>query len=634
MNNIKIYTCHHKASAFLSSSLITPIQVGKTLNLNDIGCIGDNTGENISFKNPFYCELTAHYWVWKNQQPTNYVGFMHYRRHLNFSENQSMPEDNWGVINADELDAEYESTYGLTTEDITSLVADYDVILPKKWSVTQAGNKTNYSHYMRSEYLHIEHYDEALKIIESDYPEYLSAVKEFNSASDGYYTNMFVMKYELFDRYSQWLFDISEKLESKISFNNYNSQEKRVIGHISERLLNIFILHEMERNPSLKIKEVQRTFIKKETFNGKLKSVYTKNSIPLVICFDDNYTISGAALINSLIKNCQPDLNYDVIIFENKISLLNKQRLLNLVSNHPNFSLRFFDVNTFTELNDVHVRGHFTAATYARLFIPRLLNDYKKVIFIDADTVVEHDISELYNIDLGTNLVAAVRDIVMEGFVKFGAMSSSSFGVMPAKQYLQKVLAMDKPAKYFQAGIIVFNIEQMNKENTYQQLITEMKSGQFWFLDQDIMNKVFYDRVYDLPLEWNVYHGNGNTDDFFPNLFFSTYTEFLRARLRPKMIHYAGENKPWNTNRVDFFDNFAKNIVDTPWQYQLYKNLSDQDVVSMMPIASTPVTAPLLLQTRIKRRLMPLVNRFAPTGSPSRNFLIKYYYIVRRKILG
>jgi len=632
MSTIKIYTCHHKASAFLSSNIIEPIHVGKALNINDIGCAGDNTGDNISFKNPFYCELTAHYWVWKNQQPTDFVGFMHYRRHLNFSKDQASLEDNWGVINAEELTAAYESEYGLTTDQISATVADYDIILPKKWSVAQAGSKTNYTHYMVSEYLHIEHYDEALKIIARDYPDYVSAADKFNAAADGYYTNMFVMKYDLFDRYSTWLFDICEKLESKISFNNFNAQEKRVIGHISERLLNIFILHELEINPDLKIKELQRTFIKKETFNAKLSPFFSNNSIPVVICFDDNYSISGAALINSLVKHSKDNLNYDLIILENKISKINKYRLLDLVSNKNNISLRFFDVNTFTELNDVHVRGHFTAATYARLFIPRLLKDFPKVIFIDADTVLEEDIAQLYEIDLGTNLVAAVRDIVMEGFVKFGAMANSSFGIMPAKEYLNKILVMENPAKYFQAGIIVFNVEQMNIEDTYQKLMAAMKAGQFWFLDQDIMNKVFYNRVYDLPLEWNVYHGNGNTDDFFPNLTFATYTEFLQARLNPKMIHFAGENKPWNTHRVDFFDNFAKNLFGTPWQFQLYQNLAGNLITSAA--SATSRVEPLLLQTRIKRKLMPLVNRFAPTGSPRRNFLIKYYYIFRRKILG
>ncbi|MBU9808387.1 DUF4422 domain-containing protein, partial [Rahnella sp. SL6] len=96
MKTVSIYTCHHKPSAFLDSSVIKPIHVGKANSLNVICCDGDDTGDNISYKNPFYCELTAHYWVWKNAIPTDYVGFMHYRRHFNFSDDQQKPEDNWG----------------------------------------------------------------------------------------------------------------------------------------------------------------------------------------------------------------------------------------------------------------------------------------------------------------------------------------------------------------------------------------------------------------------------------------------------------------------------------------------------------------------------------------------------------
>nr|WP_249213794.1 glycosyltransferase [Tatumella sp. JGM130] len=198
---------------------------------------------------------------------------------------------------------------------------------------------------------------------------------------------------------------------------------------------------------------------------------------------------------------------------------------------------------------------------------------YNKVLFIDADTIVESDVSELIDIDLGNNLVAAVRDIVMEGFLKFGAIADSSCGTMPARKYLISVLGMTHPEQYFQAGIILFNIVQMSAENTYQRLIDEIKDKYYWFLDQDIMNKVFYDRVHYLPLEWNVYHGNGNTDDFYPNLRLSTYLDFLKARMNPKMIHFAGENKPWNTKDVDYFDNFESYLNSTPWSSELTQRL-------------------------------------------------------------
>ncbi|HCK0351048.1 TPA: DUF4422 domain-containing protein, partial [Klebsiella pneumoniae] len=112
-----------------------PLHVGKANSYNEIGCPGDDTGDNISFKNPFYCELTAHYWVWKNEELADYVGFMHYRRHLNFSEKQTFSEDTWGVVNHPCIDEEYEKIFGLNEETIQRCVEGIDILLPKKWSV-------------------------------------------------------------------------------------------------------------------------------------------------------------------------------------------------------------------------------------------------------------------------------------------------------------------------------------------------------------------------------------------------------------------------------------------------------------------------------------------------------------------
>ncbi|MBS0854781.1 MULTISPECIES: DUF4422 domain-containing protein [unclassified Tatumella] len=629
MNKIKIYTSHHKPSAFLDASCITPLHVGKANTLNTIGCEGDDRDDNISFKNPFYCELTAQYWAWKNSGDSDYIGFMHYRRHLNFSKIQNFPEDNWGVVVYPEIDRDYQEKFQLTDEGIAESLEGVDILLPRKWSVLNAGSKNNYIHYAKGEYLHIGDYDLALAIVKELYPEFESSIRKFNDDHEGYYTNMFVMKKHIFDEYSEWLFSITDELEKRIAFRNYNAQEKRVIGHISERLFNIFIIHKINENPEIKTKEVQRTFVSKETFNGKIKPVFDNHSVPIVICFDDKYSISGAALINSILKNSRSDKNYDIIILENSISVANKRRIYELTKNALNISLRFFDINAFTELSTVHTRGHFTAATYARLFIPALFELYNKVLFIDADTIVESDVSELIDIDLGNNLVAAVRDIVMEGFLKFGAIADSSCGTMPARKYLISVLGMTHPEQYFQAGIILFNIVQMSAENTYQRLIDEIKDKYYWFLDQDIMNKVFYDRVHYLPLEWNVYHGNGNTDDFYPNLRLSTYLDFLKARMNPKMIHFAGENKPWNTKDVDYFDNFESYLNSTPWSSELTQRLYPR-VINNVYNAQEKI----LFQTKIKRKIMPLVDRYAPTGSAQRNFLIKYYYKFRRKIIG
>lgn len=164
---------------------------------------------------------------------------------------------------------------------------------------------------------------------------------------------------------------------------------KRVIGHIAERLFNIYII-KLQQDGELKVKELQRTFVSNETFNGALNPVFD-SAVPVVISFDDNYAISGGALINSIIRHADKNKNYDIVVLENKVSYLNKTRLINLTSAHPNISLRFFDVNAFTEINSVHTRAHFSASTYARLFIPQLFRRYDKVVFIDSDTVVKAD---------------------------------------------------------------------------------------------------------------------------------------------------------------------------------------------------------------------------------------------------
>ncbi|MCG7388499.1 DUF4422 domain-containing protein [Pantoea sp. ACRSB] len=626
---IKIYTSHHKPSAFLSSPVIKPIHVGKANSFNDICCDGDNTGDNISFKNPFYCELTAQYWVWKNDLSSEYVGFMHYRRHLNFSNNQNYPEDVWGVVNEDVISPEYEEKFGLNEKVIVEAIADYDILLPKKWSVKQAGSKNNYEHYKISQHLHIEDYQSAIDSLLYLYPEYASAVKTFNSAHDGYYTNMFVMRSDLFSEYSEWLFNIFNDLERNFALRNYSAQEKRVIGHISERLFNIFLIHK-EKNFSLKKKELQRTFVKTETFNGKLKPAFQEKNIPVVICFDENYSLSGGALINSIIKNSHPDDNYDIVVLENGVSTRNKSRFCSLINGKKNFSIRFFDVNAFSEMKSVYTRAHFSAATYARLFIPSIFSEFEKVLFIDADTIVESDVAELVHIDLGDNLIAAVRDIVMEGFVKFGAIAHIDEPKnLVAREYLENVLEMKNSHRYFQAGIILFNIVQMQKENTYGKLMHALKSRNYWFLDQDIMNKVFYERVHYLPNEWNVYHGNGNTDDFFPNLNFETYMGFLKSRKNPKMIHFAGENKPWDTPHVDFFDNFISYINNTPWQKEVYDRLNGTSAQ-----AQPGNNDKIFFQTKIKRKLMPYLNKYAPVGSKRRQLIARNYYRVRRMILG
>ena len=111
---IKIFVAYHIPARLINDPNFCPIHVGRALTMSTKdgdstnknrqwlleNCIGDDTGINISHLNRQYCELTGIFWVWKNinkYQDAEYIGFMHYRRHLRFN-NQKAKEDKYGQI--------------------------------------------------------------------------------------------------------------------------------------------------------------------------------------------------------------------------------------------------------------------------------------------------------------------------------------------------------------------------------------------------------------------------------------------------------------------------------------------------------------------------------------------------------
>ena len=86
--SIKIFTITHKAFTPPKDSTYIPLHVGRA-NAEDLGFLGDDTGDSISKLNPYYCELTGMYWIWKNYHEADYIGICHYRRYL-INENDSI----------------------------------------------------------------------------------------------------------------------------------------------------------------------------------------------------------------------------------------------------------------------------------------------------------------------------------------------------------------------------------------------------------------------------------------------------------------------------------------------------------------------------------------------------------------
>lgn len=230
--NVKIIVATHKKYQMPESNLYLPLHVGAQ-GKEDLGYEKDNTGDNISLKNPYFCELTGLYWAWKNLD-IDYIGLAHYRRYLTVAKKIPKTEnEKFKVV--------------LNEEQVNKLLEETDIILPKK---RHYYIETIYSHYKHT--MHIEPLDITGEIIKEKYPKYYAEFEKLKTKRSAHLFNMFIMKKEYLKEYCKWLFDILSELEKKVDNSKYSAFHARFYGRISERLLDVWI-----NTNNLKYKEIK-----------------------------------------------------------------------------------------------------------------------------------------------------------------------------------------------------------------------------------------------------------------------------------------------------------------------------------------------------------------------------------------
>lgn len=221
--DIKILVAAHKPYWMPDDDVYLPIQAGAA-GKESLGWQRDDEGDNISVKNPNYCELTALYWAWKNLD-ADYIGLCHYRRYFVFH-----------TLLARTKEKKYRI---LKRKNYEELLKKYDIILPRKYSVAPDDIFQQYKNAH-----HIQDLNKVKEIIAEIYPEYMMDFVQVMNQQDGYFCNMFVMRQELFYQYCQWMFSILFELEKRVDISEYDMYQARVFGFLSERLFNVWIGHQ------------------------------------------------------------------------------------------------------------------------------------------------------------------------------------------------------------------------------------------------------------------------------------------------------------------------------------------------------------------------------------------------------
>lgn len=258
---VKILISYHDKHPLIKSDILTPIQTG-CANAPELfdGMLRDDDGDNISDKNPNYCELTAQYWAWKNYDKIgnpDYIGFMHYRRHFMFDGWRGNPKYAWlpngDVFYMPFITDDYRAHF--SDDKISAALQNCDCVVIKPYDVKNINSQNLREQFGKLGRQKIENFDIFIQTAKEIAPDYIKEIEMIEKGSVQYLCNMFVMPKNLFFRYNEFCFPILFETEKRIHIGDND----RTLGYLGEFLLSVFIFKLKAENA--KIKELPASYI-------------------------------------------------------------------------------------------------------------------------------------------------------------------------------------------------------------------------------------------------------------------------------------------------------------------------------------------------------------------------------------
>lgn len=277
-----------------------------------------------------------------------------------------------------------------------------------------------------------------------------------------------------------------------------------------------------------------------------------KNVIPIFFAIDDGYIPFLAVSLQSLIENSKKENFYLIKILYTNISEENQRKIQKF--EQENVSIEFVDLNYYIEKikDKLYTRDYYSKTTYFRLFIPNLYPQYTKALYLDSDIVVLEDVADLYNTNMENYLVAAAPDDVIQTIKVF-------------QEYAEKVVGVANYRNYFNAGVLLMNLDELRKFNFQEKFIYSLDKIKFSVAqDQDYLNRLCKGRVKIVDPNWNrmpIAREKENQGDI-------------------KLIHYNLAYKPWHFEDIlykDYFWNYAKKTEFFDTIQKIKDNYSDEE---------------------------------------------------------
>lgn len=276
-----------------------------------------------------------------------------------------------------------------------------------------------------------------------------------------------------------------------------------------------------------------------------------KEIIPIFFAVDDEYIPFLAVTLQSIVEHSTDEYYYVIKILYTNISEENKEKVNKYTK--ENINIEFVDLNYYINKikSKLYTRDYFSMTTYFRLFISNLYPQYNKAIYLDSDIVLLVDVAELYNEDIGDNLVGAVPDDIIQQNEVF-------------QEYVEKVVGVASYKNYFNAGMLIMNLDQLRKNKFQEKFLYLLENVKYSVVqDQDYLNRICKGKVKLLDMTWNV----------MPNATKDVNEEDI------KLIHYNYQYKPWHYDNIpygNYFWDLAKKTEFYDKLKEIKNNFTDE----------------------------------------------------------
>lgn len=233
-----------------------------------------------------------------------------------------------------------------------------------------------------------------------------------------------------------------------------------------------------------------------------------QKKIDIAFCFDNNGYKLASVSIKSLLNVSAGKCDYNIYCVIDKNFSKKQQETLTNLTKDTNSEIIFLHAN---DDFDKSFRLNWPVSVFWRLMLPGLLPDVKKIIYADIDIIFRKPLTEIFNIDMGNNLIAGVKDY---------------------------------NNGYINSGFLVMNLQAIRQEKIYQKWIQVSQKKHYKNPDQDLLNYTCRRRIQYLPLKYNFQPMMGS-------YIFKVHTEQEIYDLKYNLVvlHYSNWMKPWHSEK-------------------------------------------------------------------------------------